>query len=124
MHLPIRKNADLVLGESQKNAVKKLNSIWSRLNKNQTMTKLCREFMEEYQFLGHMKEITLENSKVISYFIPHQAVYRPEKIYTPLSIDFDASTNTSSGYSLNSMLFNDRNNATRFIFYCNYIQKT
>ena len=64
--------------------------------------------MEEYEFLGHMKEIHLENSKDVSYFIPHHAIYRPEKLSTSLSVVSDASTNTSSGYSLNSILLNGR----------------
>lgn len=53
---------------------------------------------------GYMTEIKIEN-KVICVTSFH-VVYKPEKISTPLRIVFNACSNKSSGYSLNSILLN------------------
>ncbi|GFT74766.1 integrase catalytic domain-containing protein [Trichonephila clavipes] len=108
VRLPIKKNAETLLGYSKENAVKRLNGIWEKLNKNNTMGTLHKEFMSEYELLGHMEEIKNEELDKINYYIPHHSVYKPEKASTPLRDVFDASAKTTSGFSLNSILLNGR----------------
>ena len=81
MWLVMRKSAELMFGESQEGAVKRLNRIWSVLEKNQIVWGwgLYREFVEGCELLGYTKEVSLGNSKDISYFIPHHAVCRPDE---------------------------------------------
>ncbi|GFT60972.1 integrase catalytic domain-containing protein [Trichonephila clavipes] len=70
------------------------------------MGTLYKEFMNEYELLGHMEEIKNETLDKINYYIPHHSVYKPEKTSTPLRVVFDASAKTTSGFSLNSILLN------------------
>ncbi|GFT59948.1 DUF1758 domain-containing protein [Trichonephila clavipes] len=66
VRLPIKENAETLLGYSKENAIKRLN--------------------------GHMEEIKNETLDKINYYIPHHSVYKPEKTSTPLRVVFDAST--------------------------------
>ncbi|GFX39774.1 DUF1758 domain-containing protein [Trichonephila clavipes] len=70
------------------------------------MGTLYKEFMNEYELLGHMEEIKNETLDKINYYIPHHSVYKPEKTSTLLRVVFDASAKTTSGFSLNSILLN------------------
>ncbi|GFV82383.1 integrase catalytic domain-containing protein [Trichonephila clavipes] len=106
VRLPIKENAETLLGYSKENAIKRLNGIWEKLNKNNTMGTLYKEFMNEYELLGHMEEIKNETLDKINYYIPHHSVYKSEKTSTPLRVVFDASAKTTSGFSLNSILLN------------------
>ncbi|XP_075162846.1 uncharacterized protein LOC142235479 [Haematobia irritans] len=62
------------------------------------------KFMEEYEALGHMTKVNIDNVTGAKYFIPHHCVLRPESSTTKLRVVFDASTKTSSGKSLNDVL--------------------
>ncbi|GFS55166.1 integrase catalytic domain-containing protein [Trichonephila clavipes] len=106
VRLPIKENAETLLGYSKENAIKRLNGIWEKLNKNNTTGTLYKEFMNEYELLGHMEKIKNETLDKINYYIPHHSVYKPEKTSTPLRVVFDASAKTTSGFSLNSILLN------------------
>ncbi|GFW74420.1 integrase catalytic domain-containing protein [Trichonephila clavipes] len=106
IRLPIKENAETLLGYSKENAIKRLNGIWEKLKKNNTMGTLYKKFMNEYELLGHMEEIKNETLDKINYYIPHHSVYKPEKTSTPLRVVFDASAKTTSGFSLNSILLN------------------
>ncbi|GFX46324.1 DUF1758 domain-containing protein [Trichonephila clavipes] len=106
VRLPIKENAETLLGYPKENAIKRLNGIWEKLNKNNTMGTLYKELMNEYELLGHMEEIKNETLDKINYYIPHHSVYKPEKTSTPLRVVFDASAKTTSGFSLNSILLN------------------
>ncbi|GFW83617.1 transposable element Tcb2 transposase [Trichonephila clavipes] len=106
VRLPIKENAETLLGYSKENAIKRLNGIWEKLNKNNTMGTLYKEFMNEYELLGHMEQIKNETLDKINYYIPHHSVYKPEKTSTPLRVVFDASAKTISGFFLNSILLN------------------
>ncbi|GBN28332.1 hypothetical protein AVEN_118861-1, partial [Araneus ventricosus] len=103
--LPMKENADSVLGFSRENAVKRLNGIWNKLNKNNTLATLYKAFLQEYLDLGHMQQI-MDEDNTKSYYIPHHCIYKPEKTTTPLRVVFDASAKTSTGQSLNSILLN------------------
>ncbi|GFV88159.1 DUF1758 domain-containing protein [Trichonephila clavipes] len=49
VRLPIKENTETLLGYSKENAIKRLNGIWEKLNKNNTMGTLYKEFMNEYE---------------------------------------------------------------------------
>ncbi|GFT39174.1 integrase catalytic domain-containing protein [Trichonephila clavipes] len=117
VRLPIKENVETLLGYSKENAIKPLNGIWEKLNKNNTMGTLYKEFMNEYELLGHMEEIKNGTLDKINYYIPHHSVYKPEKTSTPLIVVFDASAKTTSGFSL-KLHFTKRNNySTRSLFH-------
>ncbi|XP_054713686.1 uncharacterized protein LOC129223144 [Uloborus diversus] len=104
---PMRENAESLLGFSKLTAERRLNSIWAKLNKNNTMENLYRNFLAEYLSLGHMEEVEdveADEKPGRVYYIPHHPIYKPENKSTPLRVVFNTSEKTSSGYSLNSIL--------------------
>lgn len=65
------------------------------------------QFMEEYEKQGHMSRL-LQDAKIdvtLSYFLPHQAILRPDHITTKLRVVFDASARTDNDKSLNDILY-------------------
>lgn len=65
-----------------------------RLLRNEDIRVQYTKFFIEYEQLGH----TL-------YSIPHHCVLKPDSTTTKLRVEFDASTKTSSGYSLNDLMY-------------------
>ncbi|GFY39608.1 uncharacterized protein TNIN_116011 [Trichonephila inaurata madagascariensis] len=62
-----------------------------------------KNFMEEYEKLGHMSPNKELDGK-ISYFLPHHAVRRKDSITTKLRVVFDGSCKPPKSNSLNSVL--------------------
>ncbi|GFT89614.1 integrase catalytic domain-containing protein [Trichonephila clavipes] len=94
------------LRESRQTAIQRLNSLWKRLSRDTEYLSLYEKFLQEYEDLGHMREIKADGSGV-SFYMPHHGVYRPEKSTTKLRTVFNASSPSTSGKSLNLIQFND-----------------
>lgn len=94
------------LGNSRDIALKRLESLWARLSRDQKYQKLYTEFLNEYKNLNHMSEVKDNIEPEGAYYMPHHGVYKPEKSTTKLRTVFNASTLTSSGKSLNSIQYN------------------
>ncbi|GFW53070.1 uncharacterized protein TNCV_3293211 [Trichonephila clavipes] len=93
--------------ESRDIALKRLNALWTRLIRDPQYLKLYRDFIHEYEQLGHMKEVVVENdNSEIAYYMPHHAILRPEKSTTKLRKVFNATNPTSNRLSLNSIQYN------------------
>ncbi|XP_075150685.1 uncharacterized protein LOC142224785 [Haematobia irritans] len=93
------------LGESHSLAFNRFLSLERRLSKDITLKQQYIQFMKEYEALGHMTKVNIDNVTGAKYFIPHHCVLRPESSTTKLRVVFDASTKTSSGKSLNDVLY-------------------
>ncbi|GFU03752.1 integrase catalytic domain-containing protein [Trichonephila clavipes] len=93
------------LGESRQTAIQRLNSLWKRLSRDKEYLSLYEKFLQEYEDLGHMREIKADGSGV-AFYMPHHGDYRPEKSITKLRTVFNASSPSTSGKSLNSIQFN------------------
>lgn len=63
------------------------------------------KFMQEYEMLGHMQKIDVNIVSNPKYFIPHHCVLKPDSTTTKLRVVFDASAKTSSGHSLNDLMY-------------------
>ncbi|GFT26886.1 integrase catalytic domain-containing protein [Trichonephila clavipes] len=101
------KNEPNCLGESRGIALKRLNALWTRLIRDPQYLKLYRDFIHEYDQLGHMKEVVVEHdNSEVAYYMPHHGVLRPEKSPTKLRVVFNATNPTSNGLSLNSIQYN------------------
>ncbi|XP_037823625.1 uncharacterized protein LOC119611991 [Lucilia sericata] len=62
------------------------------------------EVLKEYLSLGHME--MLENTSYGSgYYLPHHGVFKPESTTTKLRVVFNASCKSSTGKSLNDLLY-------------------
>ena len=58
---------------------------------NPAMKHLYEDFINEYNQLGHPEEISEEDNSSFSYYLPHHAIFRPDKPSTKLCIVFNAS---------------------------------
>ncbi|GBM72679.1 hypothetical protein AVEN_213178-1 [Araneus ventricosus] len=105
VQLPLKKDPEC-LGESQTSALGSLNSLWRRLSKNPELLSLYRNFMQEYEALGHMELVTDNNEPSTSYYLPHHGVFKPDKTSTKLRVVFNASALSSNGLSLNNIQMN------------------
>ncbi|GFX07333.1 integrase catalytic domain-containing protein [Trichonephila clavipes] len=93
-----------ILGNSKAIASKRLDQLWTRLERDPAMHTLYSEFLNEYELLQHMEEVK-ENSDVENgYYLPHDGVLRLSSKTTRLRVVFNASAKTSSGLSLNDLL--------------------
>ncbi|XP_026830502.1 uncharacterized protein LOC113563287 [Ooceraea biroi] len=104
VRLPVRPG--IILGESRSQAQRRFEQLERRLVKQPQIKQAYCEFMREYEELHHMTLVEdLESLKSKeSYFIPHQAVVRPDSVTTKLRVVFDASAKTTFGTSLNDKL--------------------
>lgn len=100
------KNERLIqqLGDSRSTAIKRFLGVERRFAMNPELKKQYAEFMREYLAMGHMREVSEEDTSVPSYYLPHHAVLKPDSTTTKLRVVFDASCKTSTGVSLNDAL--------------------
>ncbi|GFX34302.1 uncharacterized protein TNCV_3226491 [Trichonephila clavipes] len=103
--MPLKKEPSC-LGNSKDIALKRLGSLWNRLARDENYLKLYREFLRDYERLGHMKEVTNETEPEITYYATHHGIYRPEKSTTKLRVVFNCSSLTDNGISLNDIQYN------------------
>ncbi|XP_065073868.1 uncharacterized protein LOC135697936 [Ochlerotatus camptorhynchus] len=92
------------LGESELIATKRFLALERRLEANPDLKAQYQDFIHEYERLGHMKQVDINDSDFPIYFLPHHAVFKPDSTTTKLRVVFDASCKTSSGVSLNDAL--------------------
>ncbi|GFU32684.1 uncharacterized protein TNCV_2712991 [Trichonephila clavipes] len=100
--MPLKKEPSC-LGNSKDIALKRLGSLWNRLARDENYLNLYREFLRDYERLGHMKEVTNETEPEITYYATHHGIYRPEKSTTKLRVVFNCSSLTDNGISLNDI---------------------
>ena len=67
------------------------------------------KFMTEYENLGHMKAVSMHDSyeKCVNY-IPHHGIWQNADDRKKLRVVFNASKSTTSGYSLNDLLYSGK----------------
>ncbi|GFV03871.1 DUF1758 domain-containing protein [Trichonephila clavipes] len=69
------------------------------------MRALYSEFLNEYVSLHHRREVKEDSKSEAGYYLPHQGILRPDNMTTKLRVVFYASAKTTSGYSLNGLLY-------------------
>lgn len=94
----------LNLGQSIGVAMRRFLNLEKKLDKNPIAKELYVEFINEYQQLGHLQELSNFDSAAVHYFLPHHCVLKPLSSSTKLRVVFDASCKTSTGVSLNDLL--------------------
>lgn len=94
-----------ILGESYKIALNRFLSLENRLQKNPSLREQYTKFMDEYEDMEHMTMISPDSIPSPHYFIPHHCVLRPDSTTTKLRVVFDASAKTTSGHSLNDLMY-------------------
>ncbi|XP_063988162.1 uncharacterized protein LOC135168158 [Diachasmimorpha longicaudata] len=90
------------LGESKDMALKRFNFLERKLNKDANLKKQYHAVIAEYLSLEHMSKATDTSS--LSFYLPHHAVIKENRLTTKVRVVFDGSSKTSNGISLNETL--------------------
>jgi len=87
-------------------ALRRFKQLENRFKSNSTFEAAYKEFMREYEDLGHMyKQGTYPRDlEKGSYFLPHHGVLRESSTTTKLRVVFDGSSKSQHGLSLNEEL--------------------
>ncbi|XP_017475229.1 PREDICTED: uncharacterized protein LOC108365650 [Rhagoletis zephyria] len=104
VRLPFHENPE-ALGESYGMAYNRFLALERRLAKSLQTKNQYVQFMEEYENLGHMTQVDIDSISKPRYFIPHHCIVRPESRTTKLRVVFDASAKSSTGMSLNDLMY-------------------
>ncbi|XP_076549257.1 uncharacterized protein LOC117612080 [Osmia lignaria lignaria] len=94
----------LLLGESRARALKRLESLERKLQRDATLRGEYHAVIQEYLDLGHMTKVTNIQCPSDGYYLPHHGVTKITSETTKLRVVFDGSAATSSGISLNDAL--------------------
>lgn len=81
-------------------AVSRFYNLERKLMKDPVVYQEYRQFLQDYESLGHMKLATQPET----YHIPHHAVVKRDGNKVKLQVVFDASATSTSGKSLNDIL--------------------
>jgi len=105
VRLPFKFGPPIDIGDSRALAERRLKSLMRKLRLNPDQQGAYTEFLEEYERLGHMKQVTFPlSSSRQRVYIPHHPVIRDTSTTTRMRVVFDASSVTSNGTSLNQHL--------------------
>ncbi|XP_039439737.1 uncharacterized protein LOC120420709 [Culex pipiens pallens] len=96
------KDTVLELDDNRVQVLRRFNLLERRLSRNPELREQYTAFVEEYEALGHCKEIYYL-PEVRKYYLPHHAVLKPSSSSTKLRVVFDASAKADK-YSLNDVL--------------------
>lgn len=102
--IPFRENPT-ALGDSHRMAYNRFMALERRISRDKQLRSQYIQFMREYEQLGHMQKVEIDTVGNNKYFIPHHCVLKPDSTTTKLRVVFDASAKTSSGHSLNDVMY-------------------
>lgn len=92
------------LGDSYERALQRFKCLEKKLAKHPEVMTEYAAFMSEYAKLNHMSLILPQESPK-KYFLPHHCVHKQDSTSTKLRVVFDGSAKTTSGLSLNDVLY-------------------
>ncbi|XP_058817818.1 uncharacterized protein LOC131681124 [Topomyia yanbarensis] len=102
---PKKEQFSAMVGNSHLHAVRRLQSLERKLDKDEVLKKNYHDFLAEFLKLGHMRELAgdaVDPPNV--FYLPHHAVLKDSSTTTKVRSVFDGSAKTSTGYSLNDAL--------------------
>lgn len=98
--LPFRSEPPPTFSESKQIALKRFQNLEKKLEADEALGQAYRDFMLEYERLGHMSV----TSNPGAYFIPHHSVFKGSSSSGKIRVVFDASAKSGSNGSLNQCL--------------------
>lgn len=110
VRLPFRTNLppEMVLGSSRRAALGQFLRMEKTLKNSPGLPCAYTNVLSEYLTLDHMEPTThteiCDNTRYLSFYLPHHAVIKPESTSTKVRVVFNASKKTTSGFSLNDVL--------------------
>lgn len=93
------------LGDSYGLAHRRFLNLEKKLSKHPDIKNQYTIFMNEYINLNHMSLLTTIPKDVKVNFLPHHCVHKEDSTTTKLRVVFDGSAKTTSGLSLNDILY-------------------
>ena len=103
--LPLSASASS-LGGSMARAKACLQRMKKKINSSDGFGQLYLDFMNEYFTLNHMEKVPRDElNKKPSFYLPHHGVLRMESLTTKLRVVFNGSAPTTSGQSLNDIMY-------------------
>lgn len=97
------KLSDSLLGESKSNALKRLEIVERKLEKDNALKTQYQDFIREYIALNHMTKLEEPIEEANAFYLPHHCVIKSESLTTKLRVVFDGSAKSSTGYSINDL---------------------
>ncbi|XP_071577544.1 uncharacterized protein [Temnothorax nylanderi] len=104
VRLPFKRDPPIDIGASRSRAETMLHTSLRRFSNNSSLAKEYKEFLSEYERLGHMREALPQDESGQHVYLPHHGVIREGSATTHLRVVFNASSLTSNGTSLNDHL--------------------
>lgn len=106
IHLPFSMNPELSLGDSLFTARRRFIKLENKLQNNPVLKEGYNAVIREYLNKDYL---VLSNESVNNYYLPHNAVVRDDKITSKIRITVDGGSKSSSGKSLNDILYTGSN---------------
>ena len=89
---------------SRQFALNRLVSMENRFGNNPRLKSAYVEFLNEYERLGHMVRVPVDDCNC-GYYLPHHGVFRESSTTTKLRVVFDGSSTFTARHSLNDFLY-------------------
>ncbi|UYV70708.1 hypothetical protein LAZ67_8000337 [Cordylochernes scorpioides] len=93
-----------LLGESKPQAINCFLRMEQILKQQPQVYQTYKDFMQEYLVLGHMNEVKGNENDHKAFYLPHHPIIKEKSFTTKLRVVFNASSKTTTGYSLNDIL--------------------
>ncbi|XP_075159825.1 uncharacterized protein LOC142232979 [Haematobia irritans] len=111
VRLPFKKDyrTHSPLGPSRAQALCQYVRMEKSTSRSPEVAQAYSNVLHEYLTLGHMSDTASQeifsNGSFHSFYLPHHAVIRPDRLSTKIRVVFNASKQTGSGISLNDILY-------------------
>ncbi|UYV61031.1 hypothetical protein LAZ67_1003189, partial [Cordylochernes scorpioides] len=93
-----------LFGESKPQAINCFLRMEQILKQQPQVYQTYKDFMQEYLVLGHMNEVKGKGNDHKAFYLPHHPIIKEKSSTTKLRVVFNASSKTTTGYSLNDIL--------------------
>lgn len=107
VRLPLHPDINEKLGQSKHKAIAQFYQLERKFQTQKNVAEGYISFINEYIALGHMHPADSHNT--LGYYLPHHCVQRAESTTTSLRVVFNASGSSSSGNSLNDLMYKGPN---------------
>lgn len=108
VRLPLRPDRKRLAGKSLDHAIRALESMERRARRDHGLKEAYEKFMADYESMGHMCPVDASNDlpgQAGINYIPHHGIWQMSDGRPKLRVVFNASKPTSTGHSLNDLLY-------------------
>lgn len=105
--LPMKPGYEFEIGSSRPKAIAQFLKLEKQMSKNPIYCQKYKHFISDYETLGHMQLVSDPSNR--SVILPHHGVWKMNSTTTQLRVVFNASSKTSSGKSLNDLMYSGPN---------------